>query len=95
MVGSTVYGFFDHDAAKCDIIESYGYSAINSSRGTLRLDPTLSNLENCFRAVKDCDVFFLTLQGVSSKSCVFQIVPVNHLIYQLFQYLISTNNNNP
>ncbi|RKF38684.1 hypothetical protein BCY89_26845 [Sphingobacterium siyangense] len=57
MIGSTVYGFPDQLAAICDVIESYGYEAINSHRGTMRVDPTLSNLENCLQAVHDCDAF--------------------------------------
>lgn len=57
MVGSTVYGFTDHLSAICDTLETYGYDAVNSHRGTLRVDPTLSNLENCLQAVRDCDVF--------------------------------------
>jgi hypothetical protein len=57
MVGSTVYGFPDQLAAICDVIESYGYEAVNSHRGTMRVDPTLSNLENCLQAVRDCDAF--------------------------------------
>lgn len=57
MIGSTVYGFPDQLAAICDVIESYGYESINSHRGTMRVDPTLSNLENCLQAVRDCDAF--------------------------------------
>ena len=57
MVGSTVYGFQDHLMAICSQLETYGYNVMNSHMGTMRVDPTRSNMENCLAAVRECDVF--------------------------------------
>src|SRR5690606_13895380 len=56
MVGSTVYGFQDHLSAICSPLDTYGYEVINSFRGSMRVDPTRSNIDHCLDAVRECDV---------------------------------------
>lgn len=39
-------------------LRSFGYSPWLSAKGTIPVDPDLSNFDNCLRAVGDCDLFF-------------------------------------
>ena len=57
MVGSTVYGFEDNLSQIVALLQTMGYDVINSSHGTVKVNPTLSNLDNCLKAVEECDLF--------------------------------------
>jgi hypothetical protein len=57
MVGSTVYGFEDQLSAIVAQLVTMGYEVLNSHTGRIKVDPTLSNLDNCLNAVKECDLF--------------------------------------
>jgi len=57
MVGSTVYGFEDQLSAIVAQLVTMGYDVINSHTGRIKVDPNLSNLENCLYAVEECDLF--------------------------------------
>ncbi len=57
MVASTVYGFEDQLAAIVAQLNTLGYDVINSHYGTVKVNPNLSNLENCLKAVEECDFF--------------------------------------
>ncbi|GAB5523445.1 MAG: hypothetical protein Roseis2KO_13170 [Roseivirga sp.] len=58
MVASTVYGYQDQLSAINATIETLGnYRIVNSHKGTVKVDPTKSNMDNCLQAVRDCDVF--------------------------------------
>ncbi len=57
MVGSTVYGFQDQLSAIWTTLSTIGYKVMNSHMGTIRVNPLLSNLENCLNAVDECDIF--------------------------------------
>lgn len=57
MVASTVYDFEDQLSAVIATLSGYGYDVWNSSRGTLPVHPSKSNLENCVCAARDCDLF--------------------------------------
>ena len=57
MVASTVYQFEDSLEQICAVLNGFGYEVWNSHIGTIPVDPTLSNLENCVSAVKNCDLF--------------------------------------
>jgi hypothetical protein len=57
MVASTVYGFEDPVRQICSVLDQYGYAVLNSQYGTIRNNPTGNNLEDCLRAVEECDVF--------------------------------------
>lgn len=58
MVSSTVYDIpylLDQIEAT---LKTFGYQPWISAKGTIPVDPDLSNFENCLRAVDDCDLFF-------------------------------------
>lgn len=57
MVGSTVYGFEDQLSAIVAQLVTMDYDVINSHTGRIKVDPNLSNLENCLNAVEECDLF--------------------------------------
>lgn len=57
MVGSTVYGFEDQLSSIIAQLTTMGYDVINSHHGSMKVNPKLSNLENCLYAVNECDLF--------------------------------------
>ena len=57
MVASTVYGFQNELSAIVAQLTTLGLNVINSHHGSLKVNPKLSNLENCLEAVKECDLF--------------------------------------
>lgn len=56
-VASTVYGFEDQLEQICAVLAGFGYEVYNSRLGTVPVDPTRSNKENCLAAVANCDAF--------------------------------------
>lgn len=72
MVSSTVYGIEDFLGMTYVLLDNMGYDVWMSHKGTMPVDPTLSNFDNCVRCVRDCDLFLgiITSQygsGVSRK----------------------------
>jgi Domain of unknown function (DUF4062) len=57
MVGSTVYGFEDQLSQIIAQLNTLGYEVLNSHYGSIKVNPHLSNLENCLNAVDECDLF--------------------------------------
>ena len=57
MVGSTVYGFEDQLSQIVAQLNTLGYEVLNSHHGSIKVNPHLSNLENCLKAVEECDLF--------------------------------------
>lgn len=57
MVGSTVYGFEDQLSQIVAQLQLLGYTVLNSHTGSIKVNPKLSNLENCLNAVEECDLF--------------------------------------
>ena len=57
MVGSTVYGFEDQLSQIVAQLNILGYDALNSHYGSIKVNPNLSNLDNCLKAVAECDLF--------------------------------------
>lgn len=57
MVGSTVYGFEDQISQIVAQLNTLGYKVLNSHNGSIKVNPHLSNLENCLKAVETCDLF--------------------------------------
>jgi hypothetical protein len=57
MIGSTVYDFEDQLSAIVAQLVTMGYEVLNSYTGTIKVNPELSNLENCLNAVDECDLF--------------------------------------
>jgi len=77
MVASTVYQFEDSLEQICGVLNGFGYDVWNSHLGTIPVDPTLSNLENCVSAVKQCDIF-LGITRPSYGSSVAGEVSITH-----------------
>jgi hypothetical protein len=63
MVASTVYNFEASLEQICGILSGFGYVVWNSRLGTMPLDPALSNMDNCLKAVRDCDLFLGIVRG--------------------------------
>jgi hypothetical protein len=57
MVGSTVYGFEDQLSQIVAQLNTLGYDVLNSHYGSIKVNPNLSNLDNCIKAVAECDLF--------------------------------------
>lgn len=57
MVGSTVYGFEDQLSQIVAQLTTMDYKVLNSHVGSIKVNPNLSNLENCLKAVDECDLF--------------------------------------
>jgi Domain of unknown function (DUF4062) len=57
MIASTVYNFEDQLRQICAVLGGFGYDIWNSHIGTIPVNPKFSNLENCMRAARDCDLF--------------------------------------
>lgn len=57
MVGSTVYGFEDQLSQIVAQLQLLNYEVMNSHNGSIKVNPKLSNLDNCLNAVKECDLF--------------------------------------
>jgi hypothetical protein len=52
MVGSTVYGFEDQLSQIVAQLQLLDYDVLNSYNGSIKVNPNLSNLDNCLNAVK-------------------------------------------
>lgn len=57
MIGTTVYGFEDQISQIVAQLTTLGYEVLNSHHGSIKVNPKLSNLENCLKGVKECDLF--------------------------------------
>lgn len=57
MLSTSVYGFERDIVQICALLKELGYNVWNSHLGTIKVNPKLSNLENCLKAVEDCDLF--------------------------------------
>ena len=65
MLSTSVYGFERDIVQICALLQELGYTVWNSHLGTVKVNPNLSNLENCIKAVEDCDLFL----GIIRTNC--------------------------
>ena len=65
MVSTSVYGFENEILQICALLNELGCNVWNSHLGTIKVNPRLSNLENCLKAVEDCDLFL----GIIRTQC--------------------------
>lgn len=78
MVGSTVYGFEDQISQIVAQLNTLGYEVLNSHYGSIKVNPKLSNLDNCLNAVKECDLFlgiirpFYGTGNIGEKNIMFE-----------------------
>lgn len=57
MVSSTVYGIEELLDQIFGMLAGFGYSVWMSHKGTVPVDPSRSNFDNCLKAVENCDLF--------------------------------------
>ena len=57
LVSSVVYGYEDFLESIYAILENFGYEVMMSHKGTIEIDPNISAMSSCEKAVDDCDVF--------------------------------------
>lgn len=78
MVGSTVYGFEDQISQIVAQLNTLGYEVLNSHYGSVKVNPKLSNLDNCLNAVEECDLFlgiirpFYGTGNIGEKNIMFE-----------------------
>ena len=60
-----MYGFERDIVQICALLKELGYNVWDSHLGTIKVNPKLSNLENCLKAVEDCDLFL----GIIRTQC--------------------------
>ena len=78
MVGSTIYKFENELSAIVATLETLGYEVISSYAGTVKVNPHLSNLDNCIKAVSECDLFlgiirpFYGTGNIGDKNITFE-----------------------
>ena len=58
MVSSTVYGIEDSLDQIFAMLAGFGYEVWMSHKGTVPVDPSKSNFDNCLKAVENCDLFW-------------------------------------
>lgn len=56
MLASTVYGFEDQLSKIIADLEQHNFDILNSFYGSLKVNPKLSNLENCVNSVQEADL---------------------------------------
>lgn len=78
MVGSTVYGFEDQLSQIVAQLQLLDYEVLNSHNGSIKVNPKLSNLNNCIKAVEECDLFlgiirpFYGTGNIGDKNITFE-----------------------
>jgi len=72
-VSSVVYGYEDFLESIYATLENFGYEVLMSHNGTIRIDPAVSAMSSCLKAVEDCDVFLgiiLPLYGSARRRAI-------------------------
>ncbi|MBR3411638.1 MAG: DUF4062 domain-containing protein [Bacteroidales bacterium] len=70
MVSTSIYGFENEISQVCILQKYLGYNEWNSHLGTIRVNSALSNLENCLKAVEDCDLFLGIIRTPYGKNYI-------------------------
>ena len=78
MVSSSVYGFEDQLIQICAILKGFGYNVLNSHYKTIKVDSKKSNMENCLKAVEECDMFL----GIIRTQCGTGIVGDKNITFE-------------
>jgi len=78
MVSSSILDFEDQLDVLCSYLRSLGYDVLCSKEGTIKADTRLGNFDNCYDAVKCCDLFLGIIRPytgsgrIGCKSVTFQ-----------------------
>ncbi|MBS3913422.1 MAG: DUF4062 domain-containing protein [Bacteroidetes bacterium] len=78
MVGSTVYGFEDQLSQIVAQLNTLGYDVLSSHHGTIKVNPKLSNLDNCLNAVAECDLFL----GIIRPYCGTGVIGEKNITFE-------------
>ena len=57
LVSSAVHGYVDLLESIYALLETFGYEVMMSHKGTLPVDPSVSAMTSCIKAVEECDLF--------------------------------------
>jgi len=78
MVASTVYGFEDQLSKIVNDINNKNFNVLNSFYGSIKVNPQLSNIENCVQAAQETDWFMGIVRpyygtgNINSKNITFE-----------------------
>ena len=73
-----MYGFEDQLSQIIAQLQMFDYEVLNSHNGSMKVNPHLSNLENCLNAVEECDLFlgiirpFYGTGNIGEKNITFE-----------------------
>ncbi len=94
MVGSTVYGFEDQLSQIVAQLQLLDYDVLNSYNGSIKVNPTLSNLDNCLNAVKECDLFLGIIRpyygtgNIGEKNITFEEIKLAIKLKKPYWFLV-------
>ncbi|MEI7594209.1 MAG: DUF4062 domain-containing protein [Bacteroidota bacterium] len=94
MVGSTVYGFEDQISQVVAQLNTLGYDVLNSHYGSMKVNPHLSNLDNCLKAVEDCDLFLGIIRpyygtgNIGDKNITFEEIKMAIKLKKPYWFLV-------
>ena len=78
MVGSTVYGFEDQLSQIVAQLNILNYNVLSSHYGSIKVNPKLSNLDNCLNAVAECDLFL----GIIRPYCGTGVIGEKNITFE-------------
>ena len=94
MVGSTVYGFEDQLSQIVAQLQLLHYEVMNSHNGSIKVNPKLSNIDNCLNAVKECDLFLGIIRpyygtgNIDDKNIVFEEIKMAIKLKKPYWFLV-------
>ncbi len=94
MVGSTVYGFEDQLSQIIAQLQLLNYDVLNSHNGSIKVNPHLSNLDNCLNAVKECNLFLGIIRpyygtgNIGEKNITFEEIKLAIKLKKPYWFLV-------
>ncbi|MDR3365990.1 MAG: DUF4062 domain-containing protein [Prevotellaceae bacterium] len=94
MLGSTVYGFENDLTSIVALLQQLGYDVLNSHAGTIKASPKLSNIDNCLRAVRECDLFLGIIRpyfgtgNIGDKNITFEEIKLAAMLKKPCWFLV-------
>ncbi|MDZ4668556.1 MAG: DUF4062 domain-containing protein [bacterium] len=94
MVGSTVYGFEDQLSQIVAQLQLLDYDVLNSYNGSIKVNPKLSNLDNCLNAIKECDLFLGIIRpyygtgNIGEKNITFEEIKLAIKLKKPYWFLV-------
>lgn len=82
MVASTVYGFEDQLSKIVNDINNKNFKVLNSFYGSIKVNPQLSNLDNCLQAAQETDWFMGIVRpyygtgNINTKNITFEEIKI-------------------